>query len=263
MMKRYPILALSFLRRCPAIFGAGLFLLSALPTHPTDEAQDVAPQIDAGMIRISDFLIDKYEYPNLQGELPRVDVTWSEAQSLCQATGKRLCSEYEWELACRGPEGQLYGYGSEFESGRCHTPNKVDDEWKRGPDKVPSGFFPDCQSSLGVNDMIGNVWEWTDGLYSAAENWHVVRGGSWFHSVNLARADTRYGRFLDPDFKLDLIGLRCCRSAADAAGGGTGSSAGGGTAVPSPTTGADASFRKSPAPEAGPLIAGHAPVRSE
>jgi formylglycine-generating enzyme required for sulfatase activity len=193
-------------------FGAGLLLICGFPAIAKGETQRDEPQSDAGMIRVDGFLIDQYEYPNVKGALPRVNVTWDEAQSLCQATGKRLCSENEWERACRGPEGYLYGYGQTFEPGRCHTPKKVDDQWLRGPDRAPSGTFSGCLSPGGASDMIGNVWEWTDALSSPTKDWHVVRGGSWFHNVNLARADARYGRFLDSGFKLDLIGLRCCRS---------------------------------------------------
>ena len=214
-MKRNPITTLSLLRSGQSLLGAGFLLISALPAIAGDEAQHNEPQADAGMIRIENFLIDQYEYPNVKGEMPRVNVTWAEAQGLCQATGKRLCTEIEWERACRGPEGLLYGYGPTFELGRCHTPNKVDDQWLRGPGRAPSGLFAGCRSSSGVSDMIGNVWEWTDALYSPSDDWHVVRGGSWFHNVNLARADTRYGRFLDSGFQLDLIGLRCCRSLAE------------------------------------------------
>ena len=61
--------------------------------------------------------------------------------------------------------------------------------------------------------MIGNVWEWTDGWYDASHSWRVIRGGSWFNSVNFARIDGRYGRNLTADFSLDLVGFRCCRSA--------------------------------------------------
>ena len=184
-----------------------------------NDAHPVVSQQDAGMISIDDFLIDKYEYPNIEGVLPRVDVTWSEAQDLCRAAGKRLCSEEEWELACRGPQGFMYGYGSVYEPGRCHTPNKIGSTWLRGPDRAPSGGYAECTTPYGVHDMIGNVWEWTAGTYAPGQSWHVVRGGSWFHSVNLARADTRYGRYLIPEYKLDLIGLRCCRAAVDQAAG--------------------------------------------
>ena len=167
---------------------------------------------DDGMVTLGTFQIDRYEYPNRLGALPRVSVTWSEARSLCQAKGKRLCSDREWETACRGPRNELYGYGQEFRSGRCNTAYKTDHGWIRGATTATSGSFGDCTNEFGVFDMIGNVWEWTDATYDPTQDWHVVRGGSWFHSVNLARADVRYGRFLDPEYKLDLVGFRCCRS---------------------------------------------------
>jgi len=61
--------------------------------------------------------------------------------------------------------------------------------------------------------MVGNVWEWTDGFYDREQRWRVVRGGSWFNNLNFARADGRYGPGLAPDYRLDLIGFRCCRDA--------------------------------------------------
>ena len=178
------------------------------PNSPPAEAAD--------MVRIDDFYIDIYEYPNQKGALPRVEVTWTEARDLCRAQGKRLCTESEWEKACRGAGNTLYGYGPTFVPGRCNTPYQEEEIWKRGPGLAPSGSFAQCASEYGVYDMIGNVWEWTEGWYSRQENWRVVRGGSWFHSVNLARANVRYGHFLTSDYRLDMIGFRCCRSASEA-----------------------------------------------
>ena len=68
-----------------------------------------------------DFYIDKYEYPNQRDSLPKVDVTWVEAESLCAAQGKRLCTEQEWQKACTGSQNFAYSYGAEFEPGRCNT----------------------------------------------------------------------------------------------------------------------------------------------
>ncbi len=202
----------------PLVLVSGLALGVALQVVPTagNESQLTATEKDTEMIKVADFYVDRFEFPNIEGKLPRVDVSWTEAQGLCQTQGKRLCLEREWEMACRGPENHLYGYGPSFEEGRCHTPSKIGDVWVRGPDRAPSGSFADCRSSNGAQDMIGNVWEWTDSMYAPNRDWRVVRGGSWFHSVNLARADTRYGLHLDQDYRLDLIGFRCCRSAAPA-----------------------------------------------
>ena len=160
-----------------------------------------------------DFYIDKYEYPNQHGTLPKVEVTWVEAESLCAAQGKRLCTEQEWQKACTGPQNFAYSYGENFEPGRCNTRFAVDGVWQRGPGLAPSGAYEGCTNAYGVYDMIGNAWEWTASWYSRSDRWRIVRGGSFFHNVNLARADARYGRFLDPDYRLDLVGFRCCLSA--------------------------------------------------
>ena len=203
--------------RSPALAVLGAILLVG-DLAPQPGQEKLSASDDAGMVRIGGYYIDVYEYPNREGALPRVDVTWSEARDLCGKRGKRLCTEGEWEKACRGPDDYLYGYGPVLEQGRCNTPRKEGELWLRGPGVAPSGSFEGCASGHGVRDLIGNVWEWTDGWYSPAEEWHVVRGGSWFHSVNMARADGRYGRFLDAEYRVDLVGFRCCRSAAETDG---------------------------------------------
>ncbi|MBM3279173.1 MAG: SUMF1/EgtB/PvdO family nonheme iron enzyme [Candidatus Handelsmanbacteria bacterium] len=171
-----------------------------------------APQgRDAGMVQFATFAIDVYEYPNQAGSLPRTEVSLEEARALCRKRGKRLCSEGEWELACRGAQDLAYGYGPQFGADRCNTPYPEGEIWKRRQGPAPSGAFAGCATPEGVHDLVGNVWEWTEGTYDPQQGWAVVRGGSWFHSVNYARADGRYGRYLSPDYHLDLIGFRCCR----------------------------------------------------
>ncbi|MFC1526836.1 formylglycine-generating enzyme family protein [Candidatus Latescibacterota bacterium] len=159
------------------------------------------------------FLIDQYEYPNRVGHPPLVEVTWEEARDLCQARGKRLCTEREWDGACSGQSGLIFGYGATFEPGRCNTPYEEAGRWRRGPGTLASNGLPDCASESGVHDLVGNVWEWTSGWYDESRQWRVARGGSWFNSVNLARCDSRYGAHLTSDYRLDLIGFRCCRTA--------------------------------------------------
>ncbi len=190
-----------------------LMLLAALPAALGQADEDVGTG-SAGMVRVGDFWIDRYEYPNVEGEQPRVEVTWREALDLCAARGLRLCTEREWERACRGPGHFVYGYGPTFEPERCNTPFLgADGTWVRDRGSAPSGAYDNCGNGFGVRDMIGNVWEWTDGWYDPERGWRVVRGGSWFHNVNFARADARYGLHLDESYSLDLIGFRCCRSA--------------------------------------------------
>lgn len=188
----------------PLLFA--LFLI--LPLAAGAQAPDTT---GAGMVQFADFAIDVYEYPNQAGALPRTNITLAEARARCQARAKRLCTEGEWERACRGQQDLPYGYGPQFGPDRCNTPYPEGEIWKRRQGPAPSGAFAGCTTPEGVRDLVGNVWEWTEGWYDAGQGWQVVRGGSWFHNVNFARADGRYGRFLTPDYRLDLIGFRCCR----------------------------------------------------
>jgi formylglycine-generating enzyme required for sulfatase activity len=167
---------------------------------------------ESAQVKIGNFWIDRYEYPNVAGQLPRVDVSWEEAQQLCAARSQRLCTEAEWELAARGPDNFDYSYGNQFEPRRCNAPWPDGKRWIRSGDTTQSGHFAGCQSPAGVSDMVGNVWEWTDGWYDQQAGWRVVRGGSWFHNVNFARSDGRFGLHLTSNYRLDLIGFRCCQS---------------------------------------------------
>ena len=151
---------------------------------------------------------------------PRVNVSWHEAQAFCRWLAERrgedvrLPTEAEWEKAARGPDGKVYPWGDEFDPSRCNT-------WEseiRQPTAV--GSFPDGRSPYEVLDAAGNVWEWTSSIYrpypyraddgredAAAEDWRVLRGGSWFDDAGLARAAYR-SDYNPPRDRDDYIGFR-------------------------------------------------------
>ena len=121
--------------------------------------------------------IDFYEYPNRKGEQPLLTNSWFEAARLCADQGKRLCSSAEWEHACRGPEGLLFSSTDVRENlpqnfGRryCNTTGSASAGDSPGfHDVAPSGHFPNCSSSAGVYDLIGNAYEWTMDLTTLSE----------------------------------------------------------------------------------------------
>jgi len=98
------------------------------------------------------FCIDRYEWPNKIGEMPQTGVSWVEAKMTCIDAGKRLCKEDEWVHACNNNARSMYPYGDRYDRERCATEEK---------DLVASGSRPTC-SSAGVNDMVGNAWEWVE-----------------------------------------------------------------------------------------------------
>jgi hypothetical protein len=105
--------------------------------------------------------IDRYEYPNKQGSMPTVNVSYDDAEKLCENAGKRLCTALEWQWACSGREAYNYPYGFNFEKENCNSDSRTPE---------PAGTRNRCISKFGAIDMTGNVFEWvkaTDGSKAA------------------------------------------------------------------------------------------------
>ena len=84
--------------------------------------------------------------------LPRLCVTWFEAEAYATWRGGRLPTEAEWEYAARGPESRVYPWGETFDAAKA---NVVD---STGP--VPVASYPTGASWVGALDMSGNAMEW-------------------------------------------------------------------------------------------------------
>lgn len=145
------------------------------------------------------YCIDVFEFPNKACELPMVWTQPPLAKKVCELQGKRLCSDIEWNVACRGdPDGGedwKYAYGNKLDIEICHTnlrhrqPCVVKDAkttWSScTTDTEPSGAYPKCRSRFGVFDQHGNVAE----VMMRREGEKVLtqlKGSAWFYN-ELAR----------------------------------------------------------------------------
>ena len=145
------------------------------------------------------YCIDIFEFPNKACALPMVWTQPPLAKKVCELQGKRLCSDIEWNIACRGdPQGGddwKYAYGDKLDLEICHTnlrhrqPCIVQDAnttWKScTTDTEPSGAYPKCRSRFGVFDQHGNVAE----VMMRREGDKVLtqlKGSAWFYN-ELAR----------------------------------------------------------------------------
>lgn len=161
-------------------------------------------------------------------QYPVYAVTWFGAKAYCDALGRRLPTEAEWEFAAKGQTNRIYPWGDEWSVQLAKT-NRPEGQ---SPGPVPVASYPNG-SPFGILDMAGNVAEWTSDWYDeftyqrlsnqtqpvsnpsgptiALEK--TVRGGSWDAVPFFARTVHRQHWFPLPDSNTDpfprWVGFRC------------------------------------------------------
>ena len=150
--------------------------------------------------------------------MPVVHISKDDAQAYAKWAGGRLPTEIEWEYAASlglpDASDQTSGaYG--VEGARANTWQGVFPVVDLGEDGfkgvAPAGCFG--ADGLGLYDMIGNVWEWTDTPYGAAT--HTIKGGSYLCADNFCmRYRPAAKQPQDTDFSSSHIGFRIVRDKA-------------------------------------------------
>ena len=169
-------------------------------------------------------------------EHPMNCVTFEEAAAYCQAQGKRLPTEPEWELAARGADNRAFPWGHEppapsrlnaCDDGCARNarqamrgsvellgPRLTGDDGHEG--SAPVGTFPAGAGPYGMFDLAGNVAEWVDasfcpyGQSACGTSARVARGGSWLSETPTAVKTTTRVRTV-PSTRSPDLGFRCVK----------------------------------------------------
>lgn len=154
------------------------------------------------------------------GDFPVSNVKWPEAVAYCDWLNERrspaalrtfrLPSEPEWEYAAKdGADGISYRY-----SGGDQLDSLA---WYDGNSEAARPVAGKAPNSLGIYDLTGNVWEWSNSPYqlyplndttTIRENFRMLRGGGYDSGAIRTSVTTRLPMNPAPNYNIPAYGFR-------------------------------------------------------
>ncbi len=185
-------------------------------------------------------------YPEGWADKPVTWVSLEDARAYAKWAGKRLPHEWEWQYAAQGSDGRRYPWGNTenpsaplpattqqvapaangtapavvVQTGATPWPDRGRDaQPPTGVDVNPAGASP-----FGVEDLVGNIWQWTDEYQDEHTRYAILRGGSHYQPQGSrwyfpqAYELSQHGKYLLMAPSLDrsaTVGFRCAVDAAN------------------------------------------------
>lgn len=147
-------------------------------------------------------------------DCPRENITWFDAKAFCRWLGYKtqltidLPSHMQRLRAVKCEDNRIYPWGNNFELNRCNVRESM---FKRTTSVYK---YPEGSNIYGVNDLSGNVWEWsgttidTQKLRQYTTIGYLIHGGSWRGRHRHTKGDFIRGQY--PDYFAPDIGFRIC-----------------------------------------------------
>ncbi|MBN1294888.1 MAG: SUMF1/EgtB/PvdO family nonheme iron enzyme [Candidatus Latescibacteria bacterium] len=175
--------------------------------------EDMANPDWCGIIKLDD---GSYEVVPGKDLYPVVLLKIDGAKAYAEWAGKRLPTEYEWEIAARGGTDRLYPWGNEpLDESRANYDYHIGHT-------VPVGSYPNGRTPEGLYDMAGNVNEMIDkvweeypwGKMHKFENRRarkICRGGAW--TAQPLKLKTTHRDVVKSHEMAPFVGFRCAKDA--------------------------------------------------
>ncbi len=238
---------------CLAATGMATVPAGEFTMGHTEEGMDTSP---AHQVSLQDFLIDKTEVTVAQykacvdcgacqaplrdgshtgrepyygnpayDNFPVIFISWVDAKAYCEAIGKRLPTEAEWEKAARGASANVYPWGAAKPT--INNANFLYEElsmFERRNDTVAVTDFEAGKSPYEALNMAGNVREWVEDSYAAAYYAQspaadppgpevtvikVTRGGGFMTPPE--QITTYFRTFETENSSFSTVGFRCAK----------------------------------------------------
>jgi hypothetical protein len=165
------------------------------------------------------------------GVLPWTSVTYPSSKAACESIGLRLCTENEWQQACKGGSGSCnWSYTPSASTGGtcndyatqatsatphsgCNGTEYAPSVGKSGAWLLPTGELSECYADFGaagkVYDLSGNVNEWT---LARSAGVNPLRGGNMNNLANGLKCNENF-IVANDTYSLQNTGFRCCADA--------------------------------------------------
>lgn len=165
-----------------------------------------------------------------EGDHPVTQISWNDAQAYALWKGKRLptAAEWEWAASAAGKIKSTYAWGDRMQEDAVYKANFWQGEFPSRNTQEdgfattsPVGHFG--ANLLGINDMGGNVWQWTtDDIKPTKEEAEgdtslrkLTKGGSFLCDPKVCHGFKIFGHSSStPETGMAHTGFRCVKDVA-------------------------------------------------